>query len=458
MGDRGETTTQHSAGSSGAAGTRVAALWLVVFGDGGLTMHALPERGELVLGRDEACQVSLPHAKISRRHARLVVAEAGVNVEDVGSTNGIYIGKRRLERGVSTPINAGACLQLGPYTAMLVGGATETVSIDGAFAAAISVRDPTLAGASELVARIAASGVSVLILSETGTGKEILTRTLHDLSGRSGPLVAINCASLGESLLESELFGHERGAFSGAVSAKPGLLEVSHGGTVLLDEIGDLSPDLQAKLLRALETRSVQRVGGVRPIELDLRVVAATHRNLVADVAAGRFRQDLYFRLNGITLTIPPLRERRDAIPGLVTSFVAGAAQAQRLAVPPAVTLAALARLVQHDWPGNVRELRQVIERALLLSGGHEIRSKHLVLDALPSPRPAAVTDAVQTPGRRLAGPRAAGTVDRDRLEALLRLHRGNVSKVSSELGTSRSHVRRLAQRFGLAPDDFRGE
>jgi transcriptional regulator with PAS, ATPase and Fis domain len=407
-------------------------------------MHALPVQGELFLGRDEECEISLPHAKISRQHAKVVVSQGtDVMVEDLGSTNGIRVGQRRLERGVPVPLSVGESLQLGPYTAMLVDGARGQPSLDGVPRAAVVVRDPSTSGASELVGRVAKSGISVLVVGETGTGKEVLSRTIHELSGRTGQLVAINCAALSETLLESELFGYERGAFTGAVNAKPGLLEVSHRGTMLLDEIGDLSAGLQAKLLRALETGSVQRVGGLRPIPLDLRVIAATHRDLPADVAAGRFRQDLYFRLNGITLTIPPLRERRDAIPGLVTSFLGVAAKAQGLDTPPPLHPVALARLVEHHWAGNVRELRKVIERALLLSDGREIAPKHLILDAAaPAPTPSPAGDS--------------SSVDASAFQAAAHACRGNVSALARSLKTSQSQVRRLAKRFGVDLHRFR--
>src|SRR5688572_29033157 len=191
-------------------------LWLLVAGDGHLSMHPLPERGELVLGRDDGCDVRLQHAKISRRHARLVViGGVDIAVEDVGSTNGIRLGDRKLDIGVAEPFRMGESLQLGPYVATLFDGRAGPRSDDGAPRAAIVIRDPTPQGAGELIGRVARSGVSVLVLAETGAGKEVLTRTIHDLSQRSGPFVAINCATLGESLLESELFGHERGAFTG---------------------------------------------------------------------------------------------------------------------------------------------------------------------------------------------------------------------------------------------------
>jgi two-component system, NtrC family, response regulator AtoC len=451
MSSREPTTTQASSGGQPVANAR----WLLIVGDGHLAMHPLPEKGEMVLGRDQTCDIRLDHSKISRRHARLVVS-GGVYVEDLGSTNGIRVGDRRLELGKQTRISVGESLQLGPYTAMLVEGSAVVRSVEEVRAAVV-VRDPTPAGLSELVARVARSNINVLVLGETGVGKEVLTQSLHELSARKGLLVAINCATLGETLLESELFGHERGAFTGAVKTKPGLLEVAAGGTVLLDEIGDLSAGLQAKLLRALETRTILRVGGVKPIDLDVRIVAATHRDLAAEVALGRFRQDLYFRLNGITLRIPPLRERRDQIPGLIEKFL-GPGQS--------VAPAAIATLTKHSWPGNVRELRQVMERALLLAGGAPIGVRHLMIDAPPSaPAPVAAhapvaAPAPPAPAAAFSPPVGKGAQspaeDPDAFAALAREHHGNVSSLARVLDTSRSHVRRLAKRHGVDLDALR--
>ncbi|MCB9564781.1 MAG: sigma-54-dependent Fis family transcriptional regulator [Kofleriaceae bacterium] len=324
--DRTSTAVSLGAGEPAPRGR-----YLLVVGDNRLITTPLPGHGALILGRDADCDVALPHEKISRRHARLVVDD-GVTIEDLGSTNGIRVGGARLERGVPAPMPLGESVRLGPFTAIVLASPAGTVvSNDGLPRAALVVRDPTLDGAGELLERVARNSVHVLIQGETGTGKEVLARTLHQLSGRPGELVAINCAALTGDLLESELFGHERGAFTGATRTKPGLLEIAGRGTALLDEIGDLPLELQGKLLRALESRQVYRVGGVQPIDLHLRVLAATHKRLPEAVADGRFRQDLFFRLNGITLELPPLRERRGQIVPLVTRFLDEAARAAGL-------------------------------------------------------------------------------------------------------------------------------
>ena len=219
----------------------------------------------------------------------------------------------------------------------------------------------------DFVARVAPSSSTVLILGESGTGKELAARAIHRSSPRAeGPWVAVNCATFSETLLESELFGHERGAFTGAVARKIGKLEAAHTGTLFLDEVGEIPPSIQAKLLRALQEREIERVGGSRPIPVDVRIVAATHRDLEAAIAEGRFREDLYYRLKVISCTLPPLRERRDDIPLLASHFAASHGRRQQRRVM-GISTAARRCLMSYDWPGNVRELGNVIERAVVL-------------------------------------------------------------------------------------------
>ena len=250
-----------------------------------------------------------------------------------------------------------------------------------------------------LIDRVASSDISVVLHGETGVGKEVLAREIHRLSERAkNPFVGLNCASLSETLLESELFGHERGAFTGAVTTKPGLFEVAEKGTVFLDEIGEMPPSIQAKLLRVLEERTVLRVGGLSPRTIDVRFLAASHRDLEADVAAGRFRQDLFFRLNGITLEIPPLRERVDEIEELATRFVADAAKRMRREPAPTLSRPALAMLLSYSWPGNIRELKNVVERAVLLASGPSITTEHLPVEKMKHPPVRASTDPRQHP------------------------------------------------------------
>jgi two-component system response regulator AtoC len=282
-----------------------------------------------------------------------------------------------------------------------------------------------------LADRAAAGTINVLIVGETGVGKEVLARRIHQLSPRADrPFVAVNCAALSEALFESELFGHERGAFTGAAQAKPGLLETAPGGTVFLDEVAELPPALQAKLLRVLETREVLRVGSVRPRPIDVRFVAATNRDLEGEVARGTFRRDLYFRLNGMTLAIPPLRERRQEIPGLCRRFLAELCATAGRRRAPRLTDEAREHLQARRWPGNVRELRNAIERALLLAPGDEITPEHLATDP-EAPPP--IED------------------ERERILRVLGACAGNQSRAARQLGISRKVLIARLDAYGVA-------
>ena len=237
---------------------------------------------------------------------------------------------------------------------------------------------------TRLVARVAPSDISIIIHGETGVGKEVVAKEIHRLSQRTGKtFVGLNCAALTETLLESELFGHERGAFSGAVNTKPGLFEVADKGTVFLDEIGEMSLSIQAKLLRVLEERTVLRVGGLSPRAIDVRFLAASHKDLEVEAANGRFRHDLYFRLNGITLEIPPLRDRPTEVEGLISTFIADVCRRSRRTEVPVVAKDAMVLLKGYRWPGNIRELRNIIERAVILCSGTRITAEHLPVERL---------------------------------------------------------------------------
>ncbi|WP_135469415.1 sigma-54 interaction domain-containing protein [Crenalkalicoccus roseus] len=250
-------------------------------------------------------------------------------------------------------------------------------------------RDPLMAALLERAAQIARAEASVLLSGESGTGKEVLARHIHRLSRRArGPFVALNCAALPESLLESELFGHEKGAFSGAVASRKGKFEQADGGTLLLDEIGEMDPHLQAKLLRVIQEREVDRLGGTHPVKVDVRLLAATNRDLAAEVRAGRFREDLYFRLNVVSLRIPPLRERPADIPALAAHFAARFAAANGTPARP-LSPAAEALLRAHPWPGNVRELENAMHRAVLLATGPVIGPEAIELTPLSPAAPA---------------------------------------------------------------------
>jgi DNA-binding NtrC family response regulator len=307
-------------------------------------------------------------------------------------------------------------------------------------------RSPRMHAVFELIGQVATTGTTVLITGETGTGKEQLARAIHAAStGRSGPMVCVSFAAIPEALAESELFGHEKGSFTGAVSQRVGRFEQAHGGTLFLDEVGDMSLPLQAKLLRVLQERSFERVGGSEPIGVDLRVIAATNRPLRKLVRRGRFREDLYYRLNVVTIDLPPLRERAEDIPLLAAHF------AEKLAPPGAAPARfspeAMERLLAHQWPGNVRELANVVETACVLAGGQVIEAGH-VAPTLATARPASHPFAVDLdrPLRSLLKEMVA-RVEKEYLEKALKKTRGHVARTARLCGYSlRSVTAKIAE------------
>jgi two-component system, NtrC family, response regulator AtoC len=313
-----------------------------------------------------------------------------------------------------------------------------------------------------LAKKAAAANISVLILGETGVGKDVLAREIHRLSSRTGPFVALNCAGLTETLIETELFGHEKGAFTGADRSKVGLLEAGNGGTIFLDEIGEMPLSLQPRLLRAIEARQVLPVGAVKPRPIDVRFIAATNRDLEAEVAKGTFRRDLFFRLNTLTLAIPPLRERTDEIGALVDTFVQDACrEAGRPA--PALTAEAMHYIRNYDWPGNIRELKNVIERALVLCDGDEIHSQLLPLDkmgggaAMTRSEDSGAGEPRQTPDQMAAMLAALPPLDdpvkaaeRQAIVDALAKHAGNQTRAAGALGMPRRTFITKLDAYGI--------
>jgi len=303
---------------------------------------------------------------------------------------------------------------------------------------------PAMRKAMQLIEKVAPTDATVLIRGESGTGKELAARAIHHNSPRrSKPLVIINCAALQETLLESELFGHEKGAFTGAVQAKPGLVEVAEGGTLFIDEVAEMTPAVQAKLLRILEDGHYRRVGGTREYHSNLRVVAATNKPLDEEQKAGRFREDLYYRLNVVTIEMPPLRERREDIPELVAHLLATRPlKPVRFRVHPE----AMHALMHYHWPGNVRELANVLERAQILAEGDVI-----TLDDLP--------EAIHAPppGDAPASPFHLGESEKRLVRAALEHARGNKVQAARLLGVSRRALYRLIAKYRLEPGSAAG-
>lgn len=391
---------------------------------------ALPE-GRTLLGRDPGCGAKLAHPSVSRRHLAFHVAGERIDVEDLGSANGTLLGDRRLPPGERVPLRDGDALVVGSAHALVRGPPEPHPAAAGGTA---------MERLHTLVDRVALGTIPVTLVGETGVGKEVIAERLHAHSPRRDrPFVRINCAAVPELLLESELFGYERGAFTGAVRSKPGLFEAADGGTLLLDEVGELPAGAQAKLLRALDRREVHRVGAVRPRAVDVRLIAATARDLHALQLAGGFRADLYFRLCGVILEVPPLRDRLDEVSPLAREFVEESSR--QLGRPaPVLDSAALRLLREWSWPGNVRELRHVIDAAVLLAEGRRIG---------PAQLPERIrAGAEPPPGPGLRG--EVAQVERQRILEALEACGGNQSAAARALGISRRTVISRIEAWGL--------
>jgi DNA-binding NtrC family response regulator len=424
-------------------GLRVVATW-----EGGSTIVDLPLRGTLTVGRGVEADVRVDHTSVSRKHARIVLADT-ITVEDLGSSNGTKVRGRALAPSSSQTIEPGDLVELGS-TLLVVhrrGGAPESRSKQS-ISPAIVVADPAMERVYQLLELVAKSNISVLFIGETGVGKEILASHVHRSSPRaSSAFLKVNCAALVESLLEAELFGHERGAFTGALQAKAGLLEGAHQGTLFLDEVGELPLNIQAKLLRVLESGEVTRVGALAPRKVDVRFVAATNRDLKVLVATGKFREDLFFRLDGITVRIPPLRERKGEIPALANSMVVEACKAAGRG-PVRLSDDAIARLLEHAWPGNIRELKNVIRRSVVLCPRDVLRAEDISLESegAESPEPPAPVVAQPPPSSRDVAPASVGPspggskkdAERARILEALRACGGNQTRAAQMLGLSR--------------------
>jgi two-component system response regulator AtoC/two-component system nitrogen regulation response regulator NtrX len=319
---------------------------------------------------------------------------------------------------------------------------------------------PAMRRVFETIDKIADTDVTVLIRGDSGTGKELVANALHYRSPRrTKPLVAMNCAALSRELVESELFGHERGAFTGALARREGKFEVADGGTLFLDEVGDMPLETQAKLLRAIQEKAFERVGGNAPIRVDVRIIAATNQDLEAAVGAGRFREDLYYRLRVVEVRIPPLDERREDVPLLIDYFLKEAAKRFRRDVKP-LTGEALRACVAHRWKGNVRELRSAVEKALLLASGPEITSADLFAEPTNGPSPALPMLAAVPAGGpptssfRDAKERAVQAFERDFLVQALRRHGGNISKAAEEIGMYRQNLQQKMRELGITAEE----
>ena len=401
-------------------GAAPAQTFVVLYGPHGPEVADLPDGQTLVIGRSRRAALRVDDPQVSRQHARLRRRGGDVTIEDLQSTNGTWVrgsrvsGTRRLDPGDE--------VRVGPARIVL------GVAVRGEVASPSGVlMDPALERVYQIARRVAGTPTTVLILGETGAGKELLAEEVHRASPRrNGPFLRLNCAALPEGLLESELFGHERGAFTGAERRKEGYFEAASGGTLLLDEIGELSLGLQAKLLRVLEERAVTHLGGTQAIPVDARIVCATNRDLEERVKAGGFRQDLFFRISAFSLTLPPLRERPGAVARLALHFCAEHAAAAGKPAPR-IDDDAMARLEGYAWPGNIRELRNAIEHAVVMASAGRIGPEHLPERVVQASRPA-------SPGMR---GRMDAAERREIVDALAACA-GNQTQAAKRLGLSR--------------------
>jgi transcriptional regulator with GAF, ATPase, and Fis domain len=422
-----------------AAGPRGARGHVVVVRRGHGFESIAVDRREIVIGRAADCDIVIEDDALSRRHARLTF-DAEITIADLGSRNGTFVGGRRVGRGERVVVAVGDLIEVAT-TALFVQPAPPRRADDEPASPrpGVVVRAPSMKQLYAIVDIVAPSPLRVLLLGETGVGKEVVARTIHERSRRARrPFLAINCGALPETTLEAELFGYEKGAFTGAVQAKPGLFEAAHGGTLFLDEIGELAPSTQAALLRVLESGEVLRLGSVAPRTVDVRIVAATNRDLQARIRDGQFRSDLYFRLDGAALTVPPLRERPEDIAPLAEMFAAAIAKQARVSTPT-IDTDAMSALEGHAWPGNVRELRNAIERAVVLRQGKTIRRADLQLGeaAAAAPDGGGLWSALEH-------------VERARIAAALDAAGGNQSAAARALGIARVTLIKRMAKYGL--------
>jgi DNA-binding NtrC family response regulator len=408
--------------------------------DAGTVHQAAADR--VVVGTHDSADLVLQDPAVSRFHCEISANPDGIVVRDLGSLNGTLLD------GVSVlhaRARSGSTLAIGRTQLQLQLGSDHVeieLSRHDRFGLAVG-NSPPMKRAFALLERAAPSDTTILLEGETGTGKEIIAESIHQQSPRrDGPFIVVDCGAIPHDLLESELFGHERGAFTGAVSSRDGAFEAASGGTLFLDEIGELDQDLQPKLLRALEKREVKRVGANKPEKVDVRLVAATNRNLRAEVNAKRFRPDLYYRLAVVQVRLPPLRERAADVPLLVECILGALGAKDRPEAAMFRDPKLLAQLAAHAWPGNVRELRNYIERCLTLAEATTLEADASAPQGVPS------IDA-GLPIKE-ARERWVSHFERSYLEQLLERHGGNVTAAARAAGVERPHMYRLLWRHGL--------
>lgn len=452
-----EATIQASGSEPRSEGAPLATSVVVLSGEQRGASVPLRGGGKVRVGKAPDNELVISDQTVSRHHCEITRVAAGVRVRDLGSKNGTFVEHARITDAV-TPVGSvvrisdGVELALRPDLDLL-----EIEPYDGDDFEGVIGSGPAMRRIFRVLDGVARTDATVLLQGETGTGKDVLARALVRRSHRTLPFVVVDCGAITPSLVQSELFGHERGAFTGAVAQRVGAFEAARGGTIFLDEVGELPLDVQPALLRVLEAREFRRVGGTQTLTADVRVVAATSRDLQREVSRGDFREDLYFRLAVVPLGIPPLRARRDDLPALVRHILARIRGAASLSLDPRT----LEWLVQHDWPGNVRELRNLLERAAYMSAA--AGSRALLLPSLPGGRSEARRDDAgegldvfrfsANESYRQARARVEEEFERRYVAWLLASHGGNLSAASRAAQVDRKHLYTLARKHGLRGD-----
>ena len=456
----------------------------------GIHREHLFEKGVIRIGAMEDNDLVITDETVSRNHCRIVQEEGGYLLCDLGSTNGTFINGVRVREGF---LHSGVTIGLGQSEVQFFASQEKVEIVPSAKnrLGDIIGKNVKMRELYAVIEKIAPTGATVIIEGETGTGKEVVAQTIHKLSPRAGSsMMVFDCGAVPKNLIESELFGHEKGSFTGAIMTRQGLFEMAHGSTLFLDELGELPSELQPKLLRALEQREIRRVGATRSLKVDVRIIAATNRQLEEEVRSGRFRQDLFYRLSVVRLFLPPLRERTDDIPLLVESFLAdhaynklpdGSRKCTR------ISAAALDLMAAYKWPGNVRELVNAVERAVSFASTDEILPQDLP-DAIRNGellrsgpiRLATGTDAArprallpgksdsQRSGSDIAAPSPppltpqtdmpfkdakelwVAAFEREYLVELLRKNRGNISHAAREAEIDRKYFRKLMRKYDI--------
>jgi transcriptional regulator with PAS, ATPase and Fis domain len=423
-----------------------------------LVVIAGPDKGRRVrvetsvrIGSMRGTELCLSDRSASRLHCEVTLHPNAITLRDYGSTNGTFVGGRRardidLDDGATfvvgeTTIRVELAREPGTATPLAAAGARDSFGD-------LVGSSPEMRRVYALLERLAQNDSTVLLLGETGTGKEVVARSLHEASGRAkGPFVTLDCGAIPENLIESELFGHVRGSFTGATGDRRGVFEEANGGTLFIDEIGELPLLMQPKLLRALEARRVRRVGANQHVPIDVRVIAATHRSLYQRVNQGTFRDDLYYRLAVVELELPPLRSRTEDIPALVARFLE-----QMTGAPTTPTPEMLSTLVGRPWPGNVRELRNVVERSLSLGwAATEATLRPVGVEGESSSTHATIPTHLPLKDARLAWVEQFETVY---VRALLERSGGNVTRAAEMAGVNRRFLQRMMARLGIRSGD----